>query len=184
MEKAEGNKDFPGDLEAIRLDLEDLVEQAKDDFADPEALKKSADEAGYYFMSSHENVSTSQQHAVFGAISAAKAKISATTSFPPAQPDLRKSGSKGTVDSLSSVYDAASMGDALQQAIENTEDTEERRGFKKLLVQWQHARGEETAESPPDAPVTDADGQARPVHHPVHQKSVQGILDAVEIESF
>jgi hypothetical protein len=182
MEKPEENKSsFPGDLEAIRLYLDNLVDEAMDDFADPEELKKRADEAGYYFMSSSEHVTTSQQHAVFGAIRAAKALIDQTTSFPH-QPTQRKNGSDEAVKDLLS--DGSLMGEALQQAIENTEDYDKRRGFKKLLVQWQHARVKETAESPPCGPVTDGSGPARPVHHPVHQKTVQGILDAVEINGF
>jgi hypothetical protein len=184
MEKAEGNKSsFPGDFEAIRLYLDHLVDEAMDDFADPEALKKRADEAGYFFMGSHEHVTTSEQHKVFGAVSAAKALIDTTSSFCPA-PDPQKSGSKGTVKDLPGVYVAASIGEALQQAIDNTEDMEERRSFESLLLQWQHAREKETAQSPPDGSLTAAVGQARPVHHPVHQKSVQGILDAVEIADF
>jgi hypothetical protein len=182
MEKAEGNKSsFPGDLEAIKLYLDHLVDEAMDDFADPEELKKSADEAGYFFMGSHEHVTTSQQHAVFGAIREAKALIDQTTSFPH-QPTLRKNGSDEAVKDL--LRDGSLMGEALQQAIENTEDYDKRRGFKKLLLQWRHARDKETAESPPYAPVTNGDGPARPVHRPVHQKSVQGILDAVEVSDF
>jgi hypothetical protein len=191
MEKAEGNKSsFPGDLEAIRLYLDNLVDEAMDDFADPEELKKSADEAGYYFMGSHENVTTKEQHAVFGAIRAAKAKIDKTTSFP-AQPDPRKNGSDEAVNDLPSVYDADSMGEALLRAIDEAVDSldeavddDKRRGFKKLLLQWRHARDKETAERTPDAPVTDADGPARPVHRPADQKSVQAILEAVEIADF
>jgi hypothetical protein len=192
MEKPEENKSsFPGDLEAIKGDLDNLVEQAMDDFADPEELKRTADEAGYYFMSSAENVTTSQQHAVFGAIREAKAKIDATTSFPLTSLPCGKNGSDEAVNDLPGVYVASSMGEALLQAIDEAVDsldeavdTEERRGFKKLLLQWRHAREKETAQCPPDAPVTAADGPARPVHRPADQKSVQGILDAVEIESF
>jgi hypothetical protein len=195
MEKAEGNKDFPGDLQAIKLDLDNLVEQAKDDFADPEDLKSDADSMGYQFMSSHENVTTKEQHAVFGAVSAAKAKISATTSFPH-QPDQRKSGSDEAVNDLSGVYVAASVGEALLQAIDNTEDTEERRSFESLLLQWRRARerdvllktdtvaDRETAERPPDAPVTAAEGTSRPALRPTDQQAVQAVLEAVEVEDF
>ncbi len=182
MEKAEGNKDFPGDLEAIKGDLDNLVDQAQDDFADPEELKSFADQAGYQFMSSAENVTTSQQHAVFGAIREAKAKIDATTSFPLTSLPCGKSGSDEAGNDLPG--DGSLMGEALRQAIENTDDYDKRRGFKKLLLQWRHARDKETAQSPPDAPVTDGDGPARPVHRPADQKSVQAILDAVQIKDF
>ncbi len=175
---------FPGDLQAIRLHLEYLVEQAMDDFADPEALKSDADEAGYYFMSNAENVTTKEQHAIFGAISAAKAKISAATSFGEDPDPQRKNGSDEAVKDLSSVYVASSIGEALLRAIDEADDEDKRRGFEKLLLQWRHARDKESPESPPDGPVTAADGPARPVHHPVHQNRVQGILDAVEIKDF
>jgi hypothetical protein len=182
---------FPGDIQAIRLHLDYLVEEAKDDFADPEELKSFADEAGYYFMSNAENVTTKEQHAIFGAISAAKAKIDATTSFPLTSLPCGKSGSDEAVKDLPGVYVASSMGEALLQAIDEAVDSldealddDKRKGFKKLLLQWQHAREKESRESPPYASETDGDGPARPVHHPVHQQTVQGILDAVEIESF
>jgi hypothetical protein len=191
MEKPEGNKDFPGDLEAIKGDLDNLVDQAKDDFADPEELKKTADEAGYYFMSNSENVTTKEQHAVFGAIREAKALIDTTSSFPLTSLPCGKYGSDEAVKDLPSVYDADSMGEALLRAIDEAVDSldeavdgDKRRGFKKLLVQWQHARDRETAESPPCGPVTDGDSTSRPALSPADQKTVQGILDAVEIESF
>jgi hypothetical protein len=172
---------FPGDIQAIRLHLDYLVEEAKDDFADPEELKNSADEAGYYFMSNAENVTTKEQHAVFGAVSAAKAKIDATTSFPLTSLPCGKSGSDEAVKDL--LRDGSLMGEALLQAIENT-DGDKRRGFEKLLVQWQHARDKETAESPPYASETDGDGPARPALSPADQNRVQGILDAVEVRDF
>ncbi len=190
MENPEKNDDFPGDLEAIKGDLDNLVDQAQDDFADPEALKRTADEAGYYFMACRKNVTAKEQHAVFGAIGAAKAKIDATTSFPH-QPDLRKSGSDEAVKDSPGVYVAASIGDALLQAIDEAVDSldeavddDKRRGFKKLLLQWRHARDKETAESPPCGPVPDAEGTSRPALRPADQQTVQAILEAVEIKDF
>lgn len=64
----------------------------------------------------------------------------ATSSFG-GQPDPQQNhGSEEAVGNLSGVYVAASMGDALLQAIDNTDDTEERRSFESLLLQWQRAR--------------------------------------------
>jgi hypothetical protein len=173
--------DFPGDLQAIKLDLDDLVEQAQDDFADPEALKSDADFVGYCFMSIRENVAASEQHAVFGAVSAAKAKIDATTSFPH-QPTPRKSGSDEAVNDLP--VDGSLMGEALLQAIDEAVDDNKRRGFEKLLLQWQRAKDKESPESPPDGSVTAECGPARPALRPADQNRVQGILDAVEIADF
>jgi hypothetical protein len=195
MENPEKNPeetdDFPGDLEAIKGDLDNLVDLAKDDFADPEELKNSADEAGYYFMACRKNVTAKEQHAVFGAIGAAKAKISATTSFGARKGLCGKNGSDEAVNDLPGVYVAASIGDALLRAIDEAVDSldeavddDKRRGFKKLLLQWQHARDKETAESPPYGPVTPADGPARPALSPADRKRVQAILDAVEIADF
>jgi hypothetical protein len=195
MEKPEENKSsFPGDLEAIKLDLEELVYEAENHMYthdELEALKSGADSIGYQFMSSAENVTTSQQHAVFGAIREAKAKIDKTTSFPLTSLPCGKSGSDEAVKDLPGAYDAASIGEALLQAIDEAVDSldeavdsDKRRGFKKLLVQWQRAKDKQSRESPPYASVTDGDGPARPVHHPVHQQTVQAILDAVELEDF
>jgi hypothetical protein len=162
------------------LDLEALVEEAKCDFADPEALKNDADWMGYYYMSNHENVTASERHAVFGAIGAAKAKIDATSPTPAQPTPQRNHGSDEVVEDGPRVYIASSMGDALVQAFAETGDE----SFEMLLGQWQRIRDKESAERTPDSPVQSSDLPSRPALHPAHRQTAQAILEAVEIKEF
>ena len=67
----------------------------------------------------------------------------ATSSFG-GQPDSeRNRAGEGRVKDLSGVYVAASIGEAFLQAIDNTDDTDEKRSFESLLLSWQRAREKE-----------------------------------------
>ncbi len=183
-ENTDFHDDFPGGLEAIKWDLDDLVDEAKDDFADPEALKKDADEAVFSYQSGRKDITAFERRALFAARDAAKAKIDATTSSPHQPTPQRNHGSDEAVEGRPRVYDGPSMGDALLQAIDEAEDDDERRGFERLLLQWQRARDKEYAGSPPDGCVTDTDGSSLPALHLADQQTVQTVLEAVEIEDF
>lgn len=115
-------------------------------------------------------------------LDAGERDAAATTSSPSVPTPQRNPGSDGAVEGRSRVYVAPSMGEALLQAIDGAED-DERRGFEKLLLQWQRALDKESAQGPPEAPVMDTDGGSLP---PADRQTVQAaVLEAVEgIEEF
>lgn len=81
---------------------------------------------------------------ILDAESRARRDAAATSSLGAKRDPERNRGSEGRTEDGCGVYVASSMGDALVQAIAETDDDGKRRSFEKLLGQWQRAQEKES----------------------------------------